>query len=262
MTKKVLITGGSRGIGRSLVHTFHAAGYEVVFTYRSGEAEARNIVSHLSYESSHSIPPECIYLDLADYTSLKTCADKHNDTDILILNAGLGSKTVENVADTDYEQDRLLLQTNALGSLTLCKLCLPVMEKRGSGKIVLISSVGGGINTFPSFRVAEQMSKAALKYLGQQLSAQYINSGIDTFTVCPGATDTEMFQRSTLNTLSQKQRDHFVNSLPGERLISPDEIAQLCFYLCQPEAQLLRGSILDASLGLGSWPAALKKEQV
>lgn len=262
MTKKVLITGGSRGIGRSLVHTFHAAGYEVVFTYRSGEAEAQAIASQLSDTPSNSIPPECIYLDLADYTSLKACADKHDNTDILILNAGLGSKTVESVTNTEYEQDRLLLQANALGSLTLCKLCLPTMEKRHSGKIILVSSVGGGINTFPDFRVAEQMGKAALVYLGRQLSAQFINTGIDIFTVCPGATNTGMFQRSTLDNLAPEQRDHLVSSLPGGRLISPDEIAQLCFYLCQPEAQLLRGAILDASLGLGSWPAALKKEQV
>ncbi|MBD4120535.1 SDR family oxidoreductase, partial [Xanthomonas citri pv. citri] len=77
---------------------------------------------------------------------------------------------------------------------------------RGHGKILFMSSVDGGITHFPRFRAADGMSKAAVAFLGRQLAATYACTGIDVFTVCPGATDTPMFQASTLNALSSEQR--------------------------------------------------------
>ena len=256
MTEKVFITGGSKGIGRALVYIFQNAGYDVTFSYRTGKADAQKIVSDFPKHQR----PASVYLDLSNHASIEDCFSLHRDTDILILNAGLGSKTVEAITKIPHEQDQQLMQVNALGSLAACQLCLPVMKRRNAGKIILLSSVGGGVASFPGFKLADLMSKAAISCLGRQLGAELASTGIDIFTVCPGATDTDMFRKSTLDHLPPSQRAGLIENLPGQRLISPDEIAQLCLYLCQPEGRILRGAVLDASLGLGSWPATLNKE--
>ena len=101
------------------------------------------------------------------------------------------------------------------------------------------------------------MSKAAVVHLGRQMSVELSYSPIDVFTVCPGATDTPMFQASTTNKLSDEEKAAFLATLPGKRMIEPAEIAALCVNLCEPAFQVLRGTVIDASLGLGAYPGSI-----
>ena len=152
------------------------------------------------------------------------------------------------------------MHVNATGTLWLTQAILPQMRKRGFGKIVILSSVGGGVTQFPGFRLADGMSKAALAHLGRQLAAELAHEPIDVFTVCPGAVDTPMFRQSTLDHLSEKDRKALIESLPDKRLIEPREIAELVLWLCSPAGRVLRGAVLDASLGLGVYPALLDRD--
>jgi NAD(P)-dependent dehydrogenase (short-subunit alcohol dehydrogenase family) len=104
---------------------------------------------------------------------------------------------------------------------------------------------------------ADGMSKAALAYLGKHLQAQYAEQPIDFFTICPGAVETPMFEASTLSHLDGEARSALIAALPGGRLIAPEEIAKLAVWLCTEEARVLRGAIIDASLGLGVHPGSL-----
>ena len=192
---------------------------------------------------------------------LEFCEHIPADIDVLIINGGLGSKTVENYSLDPPVQDELFLKVNALGPLWLCREMIPQMEERNSGKIILVSSVGGGVAPFPAFRFAEQMSKAALAYMGRQYAAILAGTGVDIFTVCPGATDTPMFQASAMNHLEDGERDNFLDGLPGKRLIEAEEMAELCLFLCSPVGQVLRGALLDASLGLGGVPWMIQKKR-
>ena len=90
-------------------------------------------------------------------------------------------------------------------------------------------------------------------------TAELAQEPIDVFTVCPGAVDTPMFRQSTLDHLSGKDRTALIKSLPDKRLIEPKEIAELVRWLCSPAARVLRGAVLDASLGLGVNPGLLDK---
>jgi NAD(P)-dependent dehydrogenase (short-subunit alcohol dehydrogenase family) len=146
------------------------------------------------------------------------------------------------------------MQVNAIGTLWLTESIVPSMRQRGHGTIVIVSSVGGGITQFAGFRLADGMSKAALAHLGRQLAAELAREPIDVFTVCPGATDTPMFRASSLDHLSDDARAALIDALPGRRLIEPGEIAELIFFLCTPAARILRGAVIDASLGLGVHP--------
>ena len=82
-------------------------------------------------------------------------------------------------------------------------------------------------------RAADGMSKAALACLAKQLAAENTHTGVDVFCICPGATDTPMFQASSLNHLSAEERTAFLDKLAQKRLIPPKEIAQQIAFLCR-----------------------------
>lgn len=254
--KKAVITGGSSGIGRALVELFVRSGYEVWFSFCRGKARADALCKKLQ---SHSVVP--LFYDQGDYDScLQFCESVPADIDVLIINGGLGSKTVEDYSADPQVQDELFLKVNALGPFWLCRELIPQMEARSFGKVILVSSVGGGVVPFPEFRFAEQMSKSALAYLGRQYAAMLAATGVDIFTICPGATDTPMFRARTMSHPEDRDRKDFLEGLPGKRLIEADEIAELCLFLCSPAGQVLRGTVLDASLGLGGVPWMIKNE--
>ena len=256
--KKVVITGGSSGIGKALVERFARSGCEVWFSYCRGKARAEALC-----QSLQSYPVVSVYFDQGDYDSCQAfCEHIPAEIDVLVINGGLGTKTVENYSSDPQIQDELFLKVNALGPLWLCREIVPKMEMRDSGKVILVSSVGGGVAPFPEFRFAEQMSKSALAYMGRQYAAILAGTGVDIFTICPGATDTPMFQASTMNHLEDSERDSFLERLPGKRLIEAEEIAELCLFLCSPAGQVLRGTVLDASLGLGGVPWMIKKQRL
>lgn len=255
MTRKVLITGGTSGIGRAFVDKFVKNGDEVWFTYFNSLEKPEKIIS--SYPDSDL---KFFSLDLAEYESITSLFQNLPAIpDVLIHNAGLGSKTVEKVATEPHLRDQALIQVNAIGTLWLNNLLAPEMVKRGNGKIILISSVGGGITQIPGFTHADGMSKAAIAFLGRILAADLVNTGVDVFTICPGATDTPMFNASTLNHLSEVEKKSLISALPKGRMIEPSEIADLGFFLASDSARLLHGAVLDASLGLGVNPGLLQK---
>ncbi|AEO41570.1 SDR family oxidoreductase [Xanthomonas perforans] len=254
--KHVVITGGAGGIGIELIKVFAHAGCKVTFTYRPGEDSRLRAGALVEAIGADRVVARV--LDVGDRDSHAHFMQALREpVDIVIHNAGVGTKTVERAAASHKEQDEVFFRVNTLGPLWLSEDLIPGMQARGHGKILFMSSVDGGITHFPRFRAADGMSKAAVAFLGRQLAATYACTGIDVFTVCPGATDTPMFQASTLNALSSEQRRVLEASLPGGRLIHPREIADLCFYLCREEARILRGAVIDASLGLGVCPAVM-----
>jgi len=255
--RTVLITGGSSGIGTELVRQFAQKGDRVIFTYFNGEQRAQALAAELAgSQKEHQI--EYHRFELGNIASHKALLEVLPERiDVLVNNAALGTKTVEHMSSVPEEQDEIMLRVNALGPLWLTEAILPKMEAQGHGKILFFSSVGGGITQVPGFRLSDEMSKAAVAHLGRQMSVELSYSPIDVFTVCPGATDTPMFQASTTNKLSDEEKAAFLATLPGKRMIEPAEIAALCVNLCEPAFQVLRGTVIDASLGLGAYPGSI-----
>jgi NAD(P)-dependent dehydrogenase (short-subunit alcohol dehydrogenase family) len=250
----VLITGGSTGIGRALVRRFALGGHRVWFTYRSNRAAAEDLVAELAGTQARAFE-----FDQGDWESHRRLHDQLPDpVDVLINNAAVGSKTVQRyVAGSPEQCDAAFLQVNSVGPLWLARAVLSSMLDRGHGKIVNVASVGGGVATFPDFHIADGMSKAALVYLTKHLAAELTHQPVDVFAVCPGAVRTPMLQASLLDGLADAELDDLVHRLPGRRLISPEEVAELIWWLCREEASLLHGAVLDASLGLGVHPGLL-----
>lgn len=251
--RNTLITGGSGGIGQALVRCFVAAGDRVWFTFHRGRDRAESLVDELP-----NAELTALHLDQGDLDShARLMEDLPDCLHVVIHNAGLGSKTVEREAADWRRQDEAMLRVNVLGPLWLTQDVLPRMPVDAYGKIIFVSSVGGGIALFPRFRLADSVSKAGLAHLGRELAARMSHRPIDVFTICPGATDTPMFWSSTLDRLDESERAELLRRLPDRRMISAEEVAELCVYLCEDRARLLRGAVIDSSLGLGVRPSAL-----
>lgn len=251
--KTALITGGTRGIGRAIVETLVTNGYRVFATYSRSRTIADELEAQYGQDSLQFFP-----FDQGNLASHEALLNRlPAGVDILVNNAGLGSKTVENYSDDVNKQDELLMQVNALGPLWLCQALAPQMQQRGFGKIINIASVGGGIFHFPGFRLADGMSKAALTFMTRQMAAEHTHSPVDIYAICPGATETDMFNASTLSQFDEQQKQSFIESLPKQSLIKPQQIADLCLYLCSESATAMHGAIIDSSNGLGVNPAAI-----
>ncbi|MFG2818664.1 SDR family NAD(P)-dependent oxidoreductase [Kitasatospora sp. NPDC048365] len=255
--RNVLITGGSAGIGEACAERFARGGDEVWFTYRNGRERAAEIVSRLVGQYGPRVRAfEFNQGDPADHERL--VAELPGPVDVLVNNAAVGSATVGRYADgSPAAQDEAFLRINALGPLWLTRALLPGMLERGRGKVVNISSVGGGIGVFPGFRLVDGMSKAALGHFTRQLAAELVHRPVDVYAVCPGATETGMFAASTLDALTAAEHAALLARLPGGRLIQPREIADTVHWLAGPDSAALHGAVLDASMGLGVHPGLL-----
>jgi NAD(P)-dependent dehydrogenase (short-subunit alcohol dehydrogenase family) len=228
----------------------------VWFTYRSGHERARQIIAELSAAGAQV---EAFEFDQGDWTShQRLVASLPGPVDVLINNAAVGSRSIQRyVAGSDADRTAAFLQINSVGPLWLAQQMLPGMIERGYGKVVNIASVGGGIAAFPGFHVADGMSKAALTYLTRHLAAELTHVPVDVFAVCPGAVDTAMLQASTLSGLSAQERRALEARLPGGRLLRPEEVAAVVWWLTGLDAVLLHGAVIDASMGLGVHPGLL-----
>lgn len=256
--KVVFLTGGLGGIGRACIDSFVAHGACVAFSYAEGQESAEDakqiVAAHPDQLSTHP-------LDLRYLQSIENCMEaalaRWGRLDIVINNAAVGSATVAAYADDPAEQDSAMLTINADGTLKVCQTFLHLMAaslKTTPLKLINISSVGGGVQAFPGFRLSDGMSKAAVALLTRQLAAELTNTLVDVFAVCPGATNTGMFQASTLDKLSADERQAFINSLPKQRLIEPHEIASIITFLASSYSTPMHGAVIDASMGLGVRP--------
>ncbi len=251
--RNILITGGSSGIGRACARRFAEGGDQVWFTYRFGKDRAEELVAELGGRCA------AFEFDQGDWESHERLLEAlPGSVDVLVNNAAVGSATVvDHVPGPDHERAAAFLRVNSVGPLWLIEGLLPGMLDRGYGKVVNIGSVGGGIAVFPGFHVADGMSKAALVYLTRHLAAELVHSPVDMFAVNPGAVETNMLEASTLSALNAEQRAALEARLPRGRLLRPEEIASVVWWLTGEPATPLHGAVIDASMGLGVHPGLL-----
>lgn len=258
--RTALVTGGMGGIGAATADAMVAQGARVAITYIPGldaEPAVRTRCGDGSRLSAHP-------LDLRDSRSITRCVDdaaaRWNGIGILVNNAAVGSATVADFASDTGAQDTAMLVINAGGTLQMCRAFLAATRGHMAAaprKIINVSSVGGGIAAFPGFRPSDGMSKAAVAHLTRQLAAETVHGTVDVFAVCPGATNTRMFQQSTLDSMTPEARADFIAALPKGRLIEPEEIATIIAFLAGPHSTPMHGAVIDCSMGLGVRPGLL-----
>lgn len=202
LNKKILITGGSSGLGRSLALQLAAAGARVAIVGRGAE--------RLHKVAKESANIKAIQADVSDKKQIYPIAGQAQawlgEIDILINAASdLGPTTLRLLADTECEDFEHVLQTNLLGPFRLIKAILGDMMVRSSGLVVNISS-DAAVSTYPRWG-AYSVSKAALDHLTRIFDEELKSNGVRFLTIDPGDMRTPMHFQAVPDADPEKLRD-------------------------------------------------------
>ena len=234
--KTVLVNGGSRGIGAAMVRAFAAAGYTVVFTYFSSDAEAEALVREtgaLAIKADSASREEI-------GAAVEKCLTAFGQIDVLINNAAISSFGLFTDMPNDI-WDRMLA-VNLDGPMQYAKCVLPRMISRKCGKIINISSMWGQVGA--SCEVHYSATKAALIGFTKALAKEVGPSGITVNAIAPGAIETEMNAR-----LSEEELEALKAETPLGRLGTPEEVAAVALFLCEKGGDFITGQVISPNGG-------------
>ena len=217
--KTVWITGASSGIGKALAHAFAKAGAQLILSGRNEDA-LETVRLSCDRPESHTV----FAFDLADNAAVKTAAAHvlaQGQVDILVNNAGISQRA--RVADTTLEVDRRLMEVNYFAAVALTKAVLPGMVERGTGHIVVMSSLAGKFGA--PRRSAYAASKHALHGFFDVLRSEVHDAGLNVTIVCPGYIRTEISNNalrgdgSKYGIMDENQRKGLEPSILADKVI-------------------------------------------
>ena len=239
MSRAVLVTGASRGIGRAVAQAFASNGDRVAVHHRDSATLAQQVRAGLPGDG-HAV----VQADLADASAVREMVDQAaadlGGLDVLVNNAGI---YVEHpITDVSYEQwqnawrDTLAVNLTGAANVTWC--AVRYMKQTG-GRIVNVSSRGAfrGEPRHPSYGA----SKAGLNAFGQSMARALAPYGISVGTVAPGYVETEMAAAD----LNSARGEEIRAQSPFNRVATPEEIAAAVLYLASDQAEWASGSIID-----------------
>lgn len=242
MNKTVVITGGSRGIGRAAALKFAAAGYRVAVIYRSDDNAAKTLIDELKMAGTDAESYKC---DVASYSQVADTAalimQRFGKVDVLVNNAGIAQIKLL-IDQTEEDWDRIM-DVNAKGVFNCCRHFLPDMLSRKSGRIINVSSMWGISGA--SCEVAYSASKAAVIGFTKALAQETGPSGVTVNCVAPGVIDTEMNAA-----LSMDDMRALCDEIPLMRIGRTDEAASAILFLASDEASYITGQVLSVNGGM------------
>jgi enoyl-[acyl-carrier protein] reductase III len=235
--KIALVTGAGRGIGRAIALRLAGLGADVIVNYlRNAEAaertaaDARELGVRAEALRAHVGEPEKIN---AMFDAIR---ERFGGLDILVNNAASG--VIRPALDLEPRHWDWTLNINARGAWLCARQAAPLMAGRG-GRIVNISSLGSG-RVLEEY-VAVGVSKAALESLTRYLAVELAPLGIVVNAVASGLVDTDAlrhFDRREQMLIDARSRT------PADRMVKPDDIADVVAFLCQPAAEMIRGQVI------------------
>ncbi len=245
LTKKkiILVTGGSRGIGKSIAIKLANKENLVIISYKNNKKYAEEVVNFIEEKGGEAFS---IKLDISSYKSIeeiiKNIKLKYDSVDILVNNAGISQeKPFLDISLSDWDD---MLKTNLGGAFFLSKLCIPDMIKNKWGRIINISSIGGQWGGFNQVHYAA--SKAGLISLTQSLAKIYSKDGITTNAIAPGLISTDM-ANNELNTEHGKNK---IKNIPVGRVGTTNEVASAVEFLISDEASYITGQTINLNGGM------------
>lgn len=236
--KTVLVTGGSRGIGRAIVEKFAKEGYNVILNYSKSEAAAKEITDKYSNVRAYraDVSNKRDVLNMVEFAEAE-----FKQVDILINNAGISSTGL--IQDLSEEELNRIFAINVNGSFNCIQAVLPDMISRRSGKIINISSVWGLVGA--SCEVAYSASKAAIIGLTKALAKEVGPSNILVNCIAPGIVMTDMVSNYSL-----EEFDEIRSNIPLDRLGSTEDIAELAYFLASDSSNYITGQVISPN---GGW---------
>jgi 3-oxoacyl-[acyl-carrier protein] reductase len=241
MTKNVLITGASRGIGRAAAELFAENGYGVIVNYCNSESDAQSLVKSLTAKGAHAAMFKADVSNMDDVRRMiEFCDAEFNHIDVLINNAGIAQiKLFTDLTSEDWDR---MFAVDVKGVFNCCRCVLPEMIRRHSGKIINVSSIWGICGA--SCEVHYSAAKAAVIGMTKALAKEVGPSNIQVNCVAPGIIDTKMNAA-----LTDEDKAALCDDTPLCRFGTPKDIASAMLYLASPAADFVTGQVLSPNGG-------------
>lgn len=234
--KTVLITGGSRGIGKAMVELFCSSGYAVAFTYKSSEEEAKAL--------QKATGAFAIRADSASETqvmeAVRLARQELGSIDCLINNAGVSSFSL--FTDLTLDDWNSHLAVNLTGAFLYSKAVIPCMLEKKQGRIINITSMWG--ITGSSCEVHYSTAKAGLIGMTKALAKELGPSGITVNAIAPGLIDTDMNKCLTAEDIKAIE-----DETPLMRIGGADEVARVALFLAGEGSSYITGEVINVSGG-------------
>lgn len=231
MSRVVLITGGSRGIGLACAQRFAAQGDKVAITYNSSPP-----------------PPEffsvkCDVTNTTDVDAAFTAVEEHfGPVEVLVSNAGITKDTLLlRMSEDDFAA---VIDANLTAAFRVVKRATPKMLKARSGRIILMSSVVGLLGSAGQANYAA--SKAGLVGFARSLARELGSRSITVNVVAPGPVSTDMTAA-----LGEERLKDLAAAVPLNRMASPEEIAGVVAFLAGSDGGYITGAVIPVDGGLG-----------
>ncbi|NOQ44017.1 MAG: SDR family oxidoreductase [Dehalococcoidia bacterium] len=235
-----IVTGGTRGIGRSIVESFLRAGARIIIASNEAATEQFN-----QDNSEFAANIDIQMCDVAKYEEVEKFFEyvdkKYEGFEILVNNAGIRKDAVlAMMKESDWHD---VLDVNLSGVFYMCKFAVMSLMRKRYGRIISITSPSGKYGFEGQANYAA--SKAGLVALTRSLSKEVARRGITVNCVSPGFIATELIQD-----LPQELRDTYVSQVPLKRFGKPEEVAACVLFLASKEASYVSGSTLEVTGGL------------
>lgn len=232
MTQRtVLVTGGNRGIGRSIAEEFVKQGHRVAVTARTGEGPPGTLT---------------VVADVTDAVSLDAAfaevEEKLGAVEILVANAGITRDTLlMRMSDEQFEE---VVNTNLNGVFRVVRRASIGMIKKKYGRIILIGSVVGLLGS--AGQINYSSTKAALVGMARSITRELGARNITANVVAPGFIDTDMTAA-----LPEDQQADYKKRIPAGRFASPEEVARVVAWMASDDAAYISGAVIPVDGGLG-----------
>ena len=235
--KTVLVTGSSRGLGKSAIIKFAENGYNVVINYNNSEKVAYELQKYI--EDNFKVGVLTVKADVGNENDVKEMfniiIDKFGSINVVVNNAAIA-------IDTIFEQKTVdnfnkILNTNLIGTFLVSKYASKYMLEKKQGNIINISSTNG-IDTYYPYSMDYDASKAGIISLTKNLSKE-LSPYIRVNCVCPGWITTDMN-----NSLDKEYMSKEITKINLKRFAEPKEIANVVYFLATDEASYVNGSVI------------------
>ena len=236
--RKVIITGGSRGIGAALVDHFSRLGDKVAFVYRADDAAAKRIADScgaFAIKADISVAEEAT-------VAIERAIEELSGVDVLVNCAGVAQiKLFCDLTDADW---RKMIDTDLSGAFYACRAASRVMIRQKKGKIINIGSVWGRVGA--SCEVHYSAAKAGLRGMTLALAKELGPSGITVNCVEPGVIETEMNA-----VLTEETKRELEDETPLCRIGTTEDVANAVLFLASSGADFITGQCLGVDGGFG-----------
>jgi 3-oxoacyl-[acyl-carrier protein] reductase len=239
----VVVTGGSKGIGRAICLRFAKEGARIVFLHYDPDDVAAD--ESLKLLRDQGVEAKARKLDVSSFADVegffREVVEEFQGLDVLVNNSGITRDALFlRMSEDQWDQ---ALSVNLKGAFNCAKAAVRFMVKERSGRIINISSVVGQIGNIGQANYAA--SKAGILGFTKSIARELATRGVTVNAVAPGFINTEMTRK-----LPEKARESFMSRIPMGRVGEPEEVAEVVYWLASEGASYITGQVIHVNGGL------------